>query len=262
MNALTFYQVDAFASKVFEGNPAAVMKLDAFLPDNVMQNIALENNLSETAFVVPDGNTYKIRWFTPSCEIDFCGHATIATAHVLSHEYGLTPPFNFEGKIGALSVDFKQGRYVLSAPINPAQATKFTPAMIEAFPAAIEGAFRAGDDLHIVFKNEEEIEAFRPDISKILPLSTLGVGITARSSSGKYDCISRYFVPAIGIDEDPVTGAAHAAIGPYWAKRLGRAKIIAYQASARGGVLHIEVDEARVYIAGEAVTYAKGQIFL
>ena len=261
MSALTFYQVDAFASNIFEGNPAAVMKLDAFLPDEGMQNIAMENNLSETAFVVPDGNSYKLRWFTPSCEIDFCGHATIAAAHVLFKEYGLTPPFNFDAQIGALSVDIVGERYVLDAPISTPQETPLTPAMIEAFPAALEGAFRASNYLYVVFSNEEDIAALTPNISKILRLSDFGVAITARGN-GVYDCVSRFFAPAKGIDEDPVTGSVHAAIGPYWAQRLGKSKLTAYQASARGGVLYLEVGQARITIAGQAMTYAKGQIFL
>ncbi len=261
MTTLTFYQVDAFAEQIFKGNPAAVIRLDAFLSESVMQNIAMENNLSETAFVTPGEKHYKLRWFTPMCEIDFCGHATIATAHVLAKEYNLTPPFHFETQIGALSVDLVEGRYVLDAPISSPQEIALSPAMKQAFPVALEGAFRAGNYLYVVFENEADIASIRPDISKILPLTDFGVGITARSS-GAYDCVSRFFGPAKGIDEDPVTGSIHAAIGPYWSALLGKTKLTAYQASARGGVLYLEVGPERVSIAGGAVTYAKGEIYL
>ena len=256
---LTFYQVDAFTDVLFKGNPAAVMKLDAFLPIKMMQSIAFENNLSETAYVVPSGDHFKLRWFTPTVEIDFCGHATVATAHVLASEYGLTPPFDFDTKVGRLSVDIIEGRYVLDAPISNAVPTDITAAMTEAFPVPIEAAFTAGNNLYLVFENAGDVALIKPDMSKIIPLSNHGVGITAKGQ-GEYDCVSRFFVPAEGIDEDPVTGSAHAAIGPYWAARLGKVKLTAYQASKRGGVLWLEVGETRLTISGHAVTYMKGEI--
>lgn len=255
----TFYQVDAFTNTLFKGNPAAVMKLDAFLPDELMQTIAAENNLSETAYVVPSGDHFKLRWFTPTVEIDFCGHATVATAHVLATEYKLTAPFVFETKIGRLSVDIEGGRYVLNAPISKAIPTDITEAMRAAFPVEVEGAFTAGNNLYLVFENEDDVREIEPDMSKIIPLSNHGVGITAKGE-GEFDCISRFFVPAEGIDEDPVTGSAHAAIGPYWAARLGRAKLTAYQASARGGILWLDIGEGRLNISGHAVTYMKAEI--
>ena len=255
----TFYQVDAFTDAVFKGNPAAVMKLDAFLPDELMQTIAAENNLSETAYVVPSGDHFKLRWFTPTVEIDFCGHATVATAHVLAAEYGLTPPFVFETKIGRLSVDIIEGRYVLDAPVSKAIPTNITEAMRAAFPVALESAFTAGNNLYLVFEKEDDIREIKPDMSKIIPLSNHGVGITAQGDS-EYDCVSRFFVPAEGIDEDPVTGSAHAAIGPYWAARLGKTILTAYQASARGGILWLDIGEERLTISGHAVTYMKAEI--
>ena len=255
----TFYQVDAFSDTLFKGNPAAVMKLEAFLPDALMQAIAGENNLSETAYVVPSGDHFKLRWFTPTVEIDFCGHATVATAHVLAAEYGLTPPFDFDTKVGHLSVDIIDGRYVLDAPISKAVPTEITPAMREAFPVPLEAAFTAGNNLYLVFENAGDIAAIEPDMSKVIPLSNHGVGITAKGS-GEYDCVSRFFVPAEGIDEDPVTGSAHAAIGPYWAERLSKTKLTAYQASKRGGILWLDIGKKRLTISGHAVTYMKGEI--
>ena len=255
----TFYQVDAFTDRLFKGNPAAVFKLDAFLPDDMMQAIALENNLSETAYVVPAGDHFKLRWFTPTVEIDFCGHATVATAHVLAAEYGLTPPFDFDTKVGRLSVDIVEGRYVLDAPVSKAIPTNITEAMRAAFPVALESAFTAGNNLYLVFEKEADIREIKPDMSKIIPLSNHGVGITAKGE-GEFDCISRFFVPAEGIDEDPVTGSAHAAIGPYWAARLGKTTLTAYQASARGGILWLDIGEERLTISGHAVTYMKAEI--
>ena len=257
--ARTFYQIDAFSDTLFKGNPAAVMKLEAFLPDALMQAIAGENNLSETAYVVPSGDHFKLRWFTPTVEIDFCGHATVATAHVLAAEYGLTPPFDFDTKVGHLSVDIIDGRYVLDAPISKAVLTEITPAIREAFPVPLEAAFTAGNNLYLVFENAGDIAAIEPDMSKVIPLSNHGVGITAKGS-GEYDCVSRFFVPAEGIDEDPVTGSAHAAIGPYWAERLSKTKLTAYQASKRGGILWLDIGKKRLTISGHAVTYMKGEI--
>ena len=255
----TFYQVDAFTDVLFKGNPAAVMKLEGFLPDDMMQTIAGENNLSETAYVVPSGDHFKLRWFTPTVEIDFCGHATVATAHVLATEYDLTPPFIFETKVGRLSVDIRDGRYVLDAPISKAVPTEISEAMRAAFPVGLESAFTAGNNLYLVFENEADVREIKPDMSKIIPLSNHGVGITARGRA-KYDCVSRFFVPAEGIDEDPVTGSAHAAIGPYWAARLGKTKLKAFQASARGGILWLDIGDNRLTISGHAVTYMKAEI--
>ena len=255
----TFYQVDAFTDMLFKGNPAAVFKLDKFLPDTLMQTIAFENNLSETAYVVPSGEHFKLRWFTPTVEIDFCGHATVATAHVLAAEYGLTPPFVFETKVGRLSVDIVKGRYVLDAPVSKATPMDITEAMHAAFSVALESAFTAGNNLYLVFEKETDVREIKPDMSRIISLSNHGVGITAQCDS-EYDCVSRFFVPAEGIDEDPVTGSAHAAIGPYWAARLGKTKLKAYQASERGGILWLDIGEDRLKISGHAVTFMKAEI--
>ena len=156
-------------------------------------------------------------------------------------------------------MDIIEGRYVLDAPVSKAIPTNITEAMRAAFPVALESAFTAGNNLYLVFEKEADIREIKPDMSKIIPLSNHGVGITAQGDS-EYDCVSRFFVPAEGIDEDPVTGSAHAAIGPYWAARLGRAKLTAYQASARGGILWLDIGEERLTISGHAVTYMKAEI--
>lgn len=261
--ALKIYQVDAFTRQLFAGNPAAVIKLEAFLDDDLMQKIAMENNLSETAYVVArePAAHYDLRWFTPTLEIEFCGHATIATAHMLYAEYGEEPPFHFHTQIGELIVNHREDLYHMDAPISPATPTEITDNMRAAFPVNISEAFKASDNLYLVFEDEEDVRRIRPDFSLIRPLSDHGVGITA-AGKHQYDCVSRFFVPAQGIDEDPVTGSAHAAIGPYWAKRLGKNKLTAYQASDRGGVLHLDIGKDRLIISGKAVTYLKGDIFI
>jgi len=194
-------------------------------------------------------------------EIDFCGHATVASAHVLAAEYGLKPPFMFDTQIGRLEVDVSQGVYDLDAPITPAEETEVTQAMKDVFPVDIESALWGGKNLILVFRHEEDIRKVAPDMRAVTSLAEFGVGITSRGTN-EYDCVSRYFAPAAGIDEDPVTGSAHAAMGPYWAKRLGQKKLIAYQASARGGVLHLNVSTDRITISGHAVTYMKAEIYL
>ena len=259
---LKMYQVDAFASQVFQGNPAAVLILDAFLDDDLMQSIAAENNLSETAFCVarPDGE-FDLRWFTPSTEIEFCGHATIATAHILKAELGLTPPFKFHTQIGALSVRANADDYILNAPILPARSIDITEPMKAAFPMPLRAAFTAGPNLYVVARDATRIEPFKPDFSKILPLSGHGVGLTAKGG-GPYDFVSRLFFPAEGIDEDPVTGSAHAALASYWGGVLGKRAMLARQLSARGGDLKLRLSSDRVDIAGPAVTFMRGQIFV
>ncbi len=259
--AMIMYQVDAFADQLFAGNPAAIIKCDAFPKDGLMQALAAENNLSETAFVVPKNSPghFDLRWFTPTLEIEFCGHATIATAHTLAAEYDMEPPFHFHTQVGALIVTQEGELYVMDAPLSPPRMTEITPEIRAAFPMPLEAAFWGGDNLYIVCKHETDVRSAMPDMAKVRPLSHHGVGITARGS-GDYDCVSRFFVPAQGIDEDPVTGSAHAAIGPYWADTLGRSELTAYQASKRGGALYLKVGETRLTIAGRAVTYMRGEL--
>jgi len=262
---LTQFQIDAFTDQPFKGNPAAVIVLPQFLPEALMQNIAAENNLSETAFCVPKPDApghYSLRWFTPTLEIDFCGHATIATAHALRAE--LNAPlsengaYEFDAAIGTLSVGYKDGFYSLLAPIAPPLQVPVTPAMKAAFDLPITEAFIASDNLFIVTDSAQSVRAYTLNRAAIIPLSDHGVGLTAAGDD--YDCVSRFFVPAQGIDEDPVTGSAHAAIGPYWAQRLGKNKLRAYQASARGGELGLKVMGDKIEIRGAAVTFMRGEI--
>ncbi|NNE56638.1 MAG: PhzF family phenazine biosynthesis protein [Hellea sp.] len=259
---MELYQVDAFADQLFKGNPAAVMVLEKFLPADVMQNIAMENNLAETAFVVPrdEPGQYDLRWFTPGMEIDFCGHATIASAHILATELGHQPPFHFHVIIGELIVGVKDDLYQMDAPITALKAADVTPDMGAAFGQSINEAYWAHKNLLLILESEADVRAAEPDLPLIKTLSEDGVIITARGTD--FDCVSRYFAPNALVDEDPVTGSAHAAIGPYWAAKLGQSKLTAYQASQRGGILWIDVGTDRMTISGKAVTYLRGEITL
>lgn len=263
MRKLTLHQVDAFTDTLFAGNPAAVVRLDAFLPDSVMQTLAAENNLSETAFVVPrpEAGHYDLRWFTPEVEVDFCGHATLATAHVLAQELSCAPPFHFHTEIGELVVTVEGGLYVMDAPQYAVNAIEISEAIKAAFPVPLVSAFSAGDNIYAVFKTAEDVRQIKPDMRLVKRLSEHGVGITAKGD-GEFDCVSRLFFPAIDLNEDPVTGSAHAAIGPYWAKELGKSRLIAQQASKRGGVLYLDVGKSRMTISGHAVTYMRGEFIL
>lgn len=269
MRTLIQYQIDAFASKPFTGNPAAVIVLPDFLDDSLMQAIAMENNLSETAFLVPKSTQtghYDLRWFTPTVEIDFCGHATIASAHALTKELRAArtddDTYIFSTKIGTLTVGLKHGAYILTAPKTSWQETPLTEGMTAAFPMPLEIAIWAGPNLYVIAKSWTDIAGFRPDFSSIIPLSNHGVGITSRGGADGADITSRFFVPVEGIDEDPVTGSAHAALGPFWAERLGQSKLRAYQASARGGWLDLNVGNTHIQISGPAITFAKSEIYL
>ena len=261
------YQIDAFAAQAFEGNPAAVILTPAPLDEALMQTLAQENNLSETAYLVPRSRSghYDLRWFTPTTEIEFCGHATIASAHALMAEHKAKTDedgaYIFHAQIGQLRVTKSGLDYVLRAPVARAKPATITAAIRAAFPLPLKGAFNAGPNLYIVFERAQDVRALSPDFSAIVPLSAHGVGITARGDEG-YDCVSRFFVPAEGINEDPVTGSAHAAIGPYWAKVLGKENVLAYQASARGGTLRLTVQGDFIDIAGPAVTVMQSQIRL
>ena len=256
------FQVDAFAREVFKGNPAAVMVLDEFLPDALMQSIAAENNLAETAFVVPraEPGHYDLRWFTPAMEIDFCGHATLASAHILATELGHKPPFHFHVIVGDLIVDKDGELYRMDAPITPLAPIEVTPAVTAAFKGKICEAFIAAKNLMLVFDNPDDIRRADPVMAEIIPLSEDGIIITARDDH--YDCISRYFAPVAGIPEDPVTGSAHAALGPYWAAKMEKSELTAFQASPRGGKLYLDVGKDRLTISGYAVTFMRGEIEL
>ena len=259
---LKIYQVDAFSEQVFGGNPAAVVPLEEWLDDAVLQKIALENNLSETAFYVKEGEQYQLRWFTPATEVDLCGHATLATAHVLfEHEgHDTSQVVFFSPRSGQLLVDKKEGQYVLDFPRDTVNAIPLADTLMEIFePKPIE-AFQGNADIVLVFKSESQIKELKFDLAKIEKIPVRGIVVTAPGET--VDFVSRWFGPQVGVPEDPVTGSAHTTLTPIWAQKLDKTELSAVQLSSRQGKLTCQMVGERVLIAGKAVTYLKGEIFI
>lgn len=255
---LPFYQVDAFARRRFKGNPAAVVVLEEWLPDDLLQAIAAENNLAETAFVIPGDRHSDLRWFTPTVEVDLCGHATLATAYVLfEHGYVDPPHASFRYQGGHLSVEQDGDLLALDFPARPAERIEFDPAVEAALGARPEALYEARDVM-AVFDSEATVRDLTPDFAAVAALDWFAVIATAPGD--ECDFVSRFFAPAGGIDEDPVTGSAHCTLVPYWAEQLGKNRFEARQVSARGGELHCEDRGARVRIAGRAIEYLRGEI--
>ncbi|MEW9797469.1 PhzF family phenazine biosynthesis protein [Alteromonas sp. CYL-A6] len=255
---LPLFQVDAFASQPFAGNPAAVCPLDDWLPDHVLQAIAEENNLSETAFFVACEGGFHIRWFTPVAEVDLCGHATLAAAFVIFTEFDTAHnELVFQSRSGPLKVTRDGHRLVLDFPAQPPTLCAVPDAITRAF-AAEPVACLAGEDYLVVFDSEDAIRAAAPDMAALASLDRRGVIITALRNDNAF--VSRFFVPKLGISEDPVTGSAHTQLTPYWAAQTGNTDFIAHQLSRRGGELHCSIKGDRVLIAGQAVKYLTGTI--
>jgi len=255
---LKIYQIDAFASKCFEGNPAAIIPLESWLPDEIMQKIAQENNLSETAFFVKDKEKYHLRWFTPTAEVDMCGHATLASAYVLFEclEYGGTK-IVFMTKSSELQVSKEQNTYVMDFPIQSLKQCDIKSKIEEAFGVVPLETF-ASMDYIVVFKYEEDVIHAKPDMQILKELDLRGVCITAPSQ--KYDFVTRFFAPKYGIEEDPVTGSAFTQLVNYWAKELDKNILHAKQVSSRGGEVICRVGKDRVEILGSVVKYLEGDI--
>lgn len=261
---IPIYQVDAFARGVFTGNPAAVCPLKSWLPDATLQSIALENNLSETAFFVKEGANYHLRWFTPAVEVDLCGHATLASAWVILEklEPG-RPAVTFRTLSGELHVVRKGDLLALDFPARPPEPVRATPPLL----AALGGNPRevwAARDYMVVYDTEEEIRALAPDMNLLTQIDRFAVIVTAPGQPGEHRCdfVSRFFAPAKGVPEDPVTGSAHCTLIPYWADRLGKHRLVARQVSRRGGELLCELLDDRVSIAGRAALFLEGVIRL
>ena len=261
---LPIFQVDAFADRPFAGNPAAVVPLASWPDDATLQAIAAENNLAETAFFAPEGDggdSFRLRWFTPAIEVNLCGHATLASAHVLWTKLGHAGArLRFQTRSGELRVTREGGRIVLDFPAQPA-APIAAPAGLAAALGATPAELLKSVDLLCVFAGAAEVAALRPDIRALAGFETRGVICTAPGADG-VDFVSRFFAPRAGIDEDPVTGSAHCALIPYWAKRLGKTSLLARQISKRGGTLWCEDRGARVAIAGQAALFLEGWIEL
>lgn len=259
---LPIYQVDAFAEMVFRGNPAAIVPLETWLPEATMQAIAAENNLAETAFFVPEGDGFGLRWFTPVREIELCGHATLASAWVIFNRLdGKRSKVDFFTQSGTLTVspDGETGRLTMDFPTRPATEKAPCNGLIKAIGVAPKLVLAATKYL-LVYEDAAIVRSLKPDMAGLMNLDRDGVIVTAPGDKPGIDCVSRYFVPAAGIPEDPVTGSAHCSIVPYWAKRLGKSEITAYQASARGGVLYCRDEGERVRMAGGCVPYLEGSI--
>ena len=260
---LPLYQVDAFTDRLFAGNPAAVCPLPAWLPAETMQAIAAENNLAETAFFVPraEAGAYAIRWFTPAVEVELCGHATLAAAHVLHHHLGFRgETITFHSQSGPLRVSrHPSGRLTLDFPSRPPQPLAAAPPGLLDGLGAAPTQLLAGPDLVALFDSEEAVRALQPDQAQLLRVPYRAVIVTA-PGRGEVDFVSRFFGPRVGVPEDPVTGSAHTTLIPYWAARLGKTELLARQVSPRGGDLWCELRGDRVRISGHAVTYLRGEI--
>lgn len=258
---LPFFQIDAFANEIFQGNPAAVVPLQEWLPDDTMQAIAMENNLSETAFFVPTRAGFEIRWFTPVMEVDLCGHATLATAHAIFEEgnYPKTQ-ITFGSLSGQLTVRKKDQLLELDFPIDEIHPIEHPESLVQGIGAKPKACFLGKTDYLFIYDKQEQIEQLAPDFG--LLAQTKSRGIIATAPGKNVDFVSRFFAPGAGIDEDPVTGSAHTTLVPFWAKQLGKEKLSAQQLSARGGQLQCTLQGKRVLIAGKAKTFLRGEIFL
>jgi len=255
---MELYQIDAFANKPFEGNPAAICPLESWLPDELMQSIATENNLSETAFFVPNDSGYQIRWFTPVHEVNLCGHATLAAAYViftiLDHKEN---KISFASKSGILTVTRDEECLEMDFPTQPPKQCSIPEQIIKAFGIPPIECLKSEDYL-VVFENEECILNAKPNMSLLSELDLRGVAITARGNN--YDFVTRFFAPKYGINEDPVTGSAFTQLIPYWSKKLGKNNLTAKQMSKRGGEVGCVYAGERVLISGKATKYMAGKI--
>lgn len=257
---LPIYQVDAFAEAVFKGNPAAVVPLESWIDDALMQKIALENNLSETAFFVKTDEGYHIRWFTPEYEIDLCGHATLASAYVIKNflEPHLADIRFSTQKAGVLRASAKDGIYTLDFPARVPGACAVPDKLLESIGVSTAVEVLRSRDYFVVLPNEEAVRNVTPDFTLMQELDTIGVIVTAKGQEA--DVVSRCFYPGAGIPEDPVTGSAHCNIVPYWSEKLGRTRLRCRQLSARGGELQCELLGDRVLMSGKCVLYLQGTI--
>ncbi len=262
--SIKIFQVDAFTSQRFKGNPAAVCLLEHTMPDEWMLQLAMEMNLSETAFLLPLETGYSLRWFTPKLEVRLCGHATLASAHVL-FETGRIPvgqPVRFSTLSGELIARRTAQGIELDFPSAPPQIAATMPLRLLEALGIREGSVLISGNKHLIeISTETELRALQPDFTALAALQGRGVAVTAKADTGsQYDFVSRYFAPWVGINEDPVTGSAHTFLGPYWANKLGKIELLAYQASARGGSLGVRVTPERVFLTGQAVTVFSGEM--
>lgn len=260
---LKLYQVDAFSDNVFKGNPAAVVPLIEWLSDEILLNIARENNLSETAYYISKGDEFEIRWFTPGGEVDLCGHATLATAYVLRNleGYNENDVIKFiSPRSGALPVTARGDKFLLNFPLDKYEEVDLTNELLSATDKKPFAAYKGKTDYMLIFEDEEEIRTMRPDLPVIAQLNARGMIVTAKGKT--YDFVSRFFAPAFGISEDPVCGSAHTTLTPYWSAVLGKNELKAFQLSDRSGEIECRLLGDRVELGGKAVLYLQGEIYI
>ncbi len=261
MTQIPLYQIDAFTGQVFAGNPAAVCPLAHWLADETLQAIAAENNLSETAFLVQQSAHYELRWFTPVIEVDLCGHATLASAFVVFNYLGFTETaVTFKSRSGDLIVRREGDRLVMDFPARAPMPCETSEALVQALGQPPQAVLASERDYFVVYASEAEVRSLEPDFARLAGLDRLAVIVTAVGEQA--DFVSRFFAPSAGIPEDPVTGSAHCSLIPYWSKRLGKSQLHAFQISKRGGELWCTDLGERVLIAGRAVRYLEGTIYL
>jgi PhzF family phenazine biosynthesis protein len=256
------FQVDAFTDKPFAGNPAAVCILPEAAAEDWMQHLANEMNLSETAFLVRQEDGFNLRWFTPAVEVELCGHATLASAHILWEQGFLSSDrqARFFTRSGLLSAVRKDQWIELDFPAEPEMQTEMPEALLKAFGVSVRYVGKNRFDFLIELESAQAVRKMVPDFTLLSSIAGRGFIVTSRSDSSQYNFISRFFAPAAGVNEDPVTGSAHCCLGPYWAKKLGRKELVGYQASARGGVVKVRVGGDRVYLGGQAVTVMRATL--
>ncbi len=260
--AIRIVQVDAFTDRPFAGNPAAVCVLPSPAPESGMRDVAREMNLSETAFLTRESDGFRLRWFTPAVEVDLCGHATVASAHVLWEDGHLPAGIQarFYTRSGVLLADRSGDWIELDFPSTPPRPAEPPQGMLEALGVSARAVMLTRFDYLVEVDSEAIVRLMTPDFSALKKMEARGIIVTARADSGHFDFVSRFFAPAVGVDEDPVTGSAHAALTPYWAEALHKLEMTAYQASARGGVVRVRLAGDRVKIGGQAVTVMTGEL--
>jgi PhzF family phenazine biosynthesis protein len=257
---IPLYQIDAFTSRVFAGNPAAVCPLGGWLEDGLMQAIAQENNLSETAFFVPLDQGYHIRWFTPSAEVDLCGHATLASAYaIFTYIDPCRTQVTFKSRSGPLTVSRQGDLLAMDFPSKPPSPCAAPPSLTEAL-AVRPSEVLCSEDYFVVLASEQDVRSVDPDMGLLRKVDLRGVTVTAKGRDA--DFVSRFFAPKYGVNEDPVTGSAHCALIPYWSRKLGRKELLARQVSKRGGEIFCQDRGDRVVIAGQAVAYMEGNVMI
>jgi len=255
-------QIDAFTDRPFRGNPAAVCILSRHRDDTWMQNVAREMNLSETAFLEKREDGFNLRWFTPTVEVELCGHATLASAHALWEIGYLNPKeqARFFTKSGLLTAALTDDWIEMNFPVEPETAASAPPDLSRALGVGFTYVGKNRFDYLVEIDSEESIRRINPDFSLLATIPMRGVIVTSPSSSSEYDFVSRFFAPQVGVNEDPVTGSAHCCLGPYWGARLGKHETVGYQASSRGGIVRVRMDKDRVYLGGQAVTVLRGEL--